>query len=332
MPTQSHRFQLLIATNAALLILFSSVSHAQTTRTENVGFSPPSLSVAADPAVLTACAGDKTAIVHLNASGTSTRANPATYVWRASAGKIEGAGATATWDLAGLAPGAYKAFVEVKSGPENEECETFSSTTVFVNCSPMPPVCPNVSISCPAQILPDQPVTFTASIAGGSADIPANYSWSISGGTIIEGQGTPTIKVDTKGFAGQTIRAQFAVNGYPQECSAYCVVQIPLPKATCKRFDEFPSIQRNDEKARLDNFVVELQRDPTVTGYVVGSPGAKERAGDVQKHTSRIVDYVVNTRGIESRRIVTITGPTRNELNVELWTCPPGTAFPTPIP
>ena len=333
MLRQNVFFQLLITSSIALLSVFSSGICGQTPKTETVAFSPPTLSVSADPLVLAACAGDtKTAIVRLNASGTSTRGNPARYNWRASAGKIDGDGASVTWDLAGLAPGSYQAFLNVKSGADNEECEAFSSTTVFINCLPAPPVCPNVSIVCPQQVTADQPVTFSASIAGGSANIPANYSWSVTGGTIVEGQGTPTIKVDTKGFAGQTIRAQFAVNGYPQECSAYCIVQIPLPKATCKKFDEFPSIQRNDEKARLDNYAVELQSDPSLTGYVVVSPGANGRAGDVQKHDSRILDYLVNSRKIDSHRIVTIGGPTRNELKVELWTCPPSTAFPTTVP
>ncbi|HZE70399.1 MAG TPA: hypothetical protein VE135_12845 [Pyrinomonadaceae bacterium] len=315
------------------LYVFSSAVHGQTPRVEQVAFSPPTLSLAADPVAITTCAGDTSAaIVRLDASGTSTRGNPARYSWRASAGKIQGDGPTVTWDLAGVSPGYYKAFLDVKSGSTNEECESFSSTTVFVNCLPPPPVCPNVSIVCPDQVAVDQPITFTAALAGGSGNVAANYSWSISGGRIVEGQGTTSIIVDTKGLAGQTIRAEFLVNGYPSECSASCVVQIPLPKQTCKRFDEFPSIQRNDEKARLDNFAVELQSDPTATGYVVVSPAANGRAGEVQKHSSRILDYLVNSRGIDARRIVPITGTARNELMVELWSCPQGAVLPSKVP
>jgi len=62
----------------------------------------------------------------------------------------------------------------------------------------------------------------------------------------------------------------------------------------CKKFDEFPDIARNDEKARLDNFAIELQNDPTATAYVVVYPGRNGRSPDVQKHTSRVVEYLTN--------------------------------------
>src|SRR6266550_9170128 len=121
----------LLMLSIAGLSLFSSVTYGQTARTEPVAFTPPTLSVAADPLVVTTCASDTTqAIVHLIANGTSTRGNPTHYVWQTSGGKIQGDGATVTWDLAGLTPGYYTAFLDVKSGSSNEQCEAFSSTTV----------------------------------------------------------------------------------------------------------------------------------------------------------------------------------------------------------
>jgi len=35
--------------------------------------------------------------------------------------------------------------------------------------------------------------------------------------------------------------------------------------AEVRKFDEYSKIQRNDEKARLDNYGIELQNDPTST-------------------------------------------------------------------
>ena len=159
----------------------------------------------------------------------------------------------------------------------------------------IPPVCPQIDIVCPDNIGIDQPITFTSRYSGGTPSITPAYNWTVSAGTIIEGQGTNTIKVNTTGLAGETIHATLAMPGYGSLlCSAGCRVSIPVPRITSRRFDEFPDIQRNDEKARLDNFVIELQNDPKATAYVVVYPGRGSKRGEVQHHASRIVDYMVN--------------------------------------
>jgi hypothetical protein len=174
-------------------------------------------------------------------------------------------------------------------------------------------------------------LTFTSHYTGG---VPANvtpvYNWTVSAGTIVAGQGTDTIKVDTTGLAGQTVRASLSMGGYNLECSAECSIMMPLPKLNNKKFDEFPDISRNDEKARLDNFAIELQNDPTSTAYVIVYPGRNGKKGDVQHHASRIVDYLVNSRNLDQKRIVTLVGPAKDALNVELWITPQGATPPNP--
>jgi hypothetical protein len=164
--------------------------------------------------------------------------------------------------------------------------------------------------------------------------VPANtnavYNWTVNAGTIIAGQGTDTIKVDTTGLGGQTVRASLSVGGYNLECAADCGVSVPLPRLTSRKFDEFPDISRNDEKARLDNYGIELQNDPTATAYVIVYPGRSGKRGDVQHHASRIVDYLVNSRGLDKSRIVTLVGPVRDNLYVDLWITPQGATPPNP--
>jgi hypothetical protein len=163
-----------------------------------------------------------------------------------------------------------------------------------------------------------------------SSGVAPIYNWTVSAGRIIEGQGTSSIRVETMGLAGQTVRATLSMGGYTLDCSDTCAVQIPIPEQRSRKFDEFPNIARNDEKARLDNFAVELQNDPTASAYVIVYPGRSGKASDVQKHTTRIVDYLVNSRGIDGRRIVSLVGGSRNELMVELWISPQGAAPPRP--
>ena len=230
-----------------------------------------------------------------------------------------------------MKPGYHKASLDIVSTGSDGECQAFSSVTVLVNaCAPVRPVCPAVEITCPTAVAIDKPVTFTSRSTGGTPGITPVYNWTVSAGTITAGQGTDTITVDTTGLAGQTVHASLSVGGYNLECAADCAVAIPVPKLTSRRFDEFPDIARNDEKARLNNFGIELQNDPTSTAYVIVYPAKSGKRGEVQQHAARVVDYLVNSRGLDQRRIVTLVGPTRDQLAVELWVTPQGATPPNP--
>jgi len=317
------------------LNLFASQAFAQKARKETVAFAPPTLSLAADPTVVTVCDGEgnmPAVLVHLNAKATCPGGGPIGYGWSTSAGRIDGNGPTVTWDLSGVSPGYYKAFVDIETGSGKELCQAFSSTTVLVKkCPPSRPICPNTVISCPDNPVAGEPLDFSATVTGGAPNVSALYNWTVSAGTIIAGQGTNSIRVDTTGLAGESVTATLSMGGYHLDCPATCVVQFPVP-IECRKFDEFPDLARNDEKARLDNYAIELQNDPTSTAYVIVYPGQHGRPGDLQKHTSRIVDYLLNSRGVDARRIVTLVGPARPDLLVDLWACPRGGKPPTPNP
>jgi hypothetical protein len=310
------------------LLTLASSAFAQKVRRDTVAFTPPNLSLTADPQVLNVCEGAGPAVVRLNARATSNY--PIRYRWTTNGGRIDGDGPTVSWDLSGVQAGYYRAYVDIDTGSGDAACEAFSSTSVLVNrCPPPQPVCPNVTIECPDRVELNQPLTFRSTVTGGSSNVAPVYNWSVSAGRIIDGQGTNTIHVDTTGLAGQTVTATLSVAGYNLDCSATCSVPFPVP-VECRKFDEFPDIARNDEKARLDNYAIELQNDPTSTAYVIVYPGQRGRPGDVQRHTTRIVDYLVNSRGVSAQRVVTLVGPARDVLMVELWLCPQGARPPAP--
>jgi hypothetical protein len=269
--------------------------------------------------------------VQLTAAALSPNGNPINYRWTTTGGTISGEGPQVTWNLAGLKPGYHKASLDIVSTGSEGTCQAFSSVTVLVNaCAAVRPVCPAVAVTGPTTAGIDQPLTFTSNYNGGTPGITPVYNWTVSAGTIVEGQGTDRIKVDTKGFAGQTIRASLSLGGYNLECAADYAVTMPVPKLEGRRFDEFPDIARNDEKARLDNFAIELQNDPSATAYVIVYPGKQAKRGEVQEHSGRVVEYLVNSRGLDQRRIVTLVGPKRDQLRVELWLTPQGAAAPNP--
>lgn len=319
----------------ALVALLSApqiLAQTQKTRTVAAVSAPLSLSLTADANIISACADGGAPKVRLKANANSPGGYPIRYKWTTTAGTISGEGPEVIWNVAGLKPGYHKASLDIQSVGSDASCQAFSSVSVLVNaCAPLQPMCPNIEISCPTTAAIDQPLTFTANVTGGNVVSPPVYAWTVSAGTIVEGQGTNTIKVDTTGLAGQTVRASLSMGGYNLECASECgAVTIPLPRLISRKFDEFPDISRNDEKARLDNFGIELQNDPTATAYVIVYPGRSGKRGDVQHHASRIVEYLVHSRNLDQRRIVTLVGPVRDALYVELWITPQGATPPNP--
>ena len=330
------RNQFRLARYLAPIALVASISMpqalAQKTKVVSAVNAPLSLSLTADTNTVSACADGGSQQVRLTANAVSPGGYPIKYKWTTDAGTIIGEGAVVTWNVAGLAPGYHKASLDIQSIGSDGSCQAFSSVSVLVKpCVAVQPVCPAIEISCPTDVAINQPLNFTSRYSGG---VPANvtpvFNWTVSAGRIIAGQGTDTIKVDTTGLAGQTVRASLSMGGYNLECASDCVVSIPLPDQYSKKFDEFPDISRNDEKARLDNYVVELQNDPSATAYVIVYPGRSSKRGEVQYHSNRIVDYLVNSRGLDRSRIVTLVGPVRDELVVELWITPQGVKPPKP--
>ncbi len=260
--------------------------------------------------------------VQLSANATDPDGDTLLYTYTVTGGRITGDGPNTSWDLTGVTPGTYTASVEVDDGCG---CVAFSSTTVTVGvCTDCPKPCPTVSVSCPDTV-DSGPVTFTANVSGGTGT--PTYNWSVSAGTITGGQGTSSITVD--GAPGASITATVELGGLDPSCSrtASCTTAIKAPPGECRKIDTYGDIKFNDEKARLDNFAIALQNEPGSTGYILAY-GACE--GEAQARADRAKDYVVNTRGIDAGRIVTIDGGCRAELTVELYVCPVGATAPTP--
>jgi hypothetical protein len=181
-----------------------------------------------------------------------------------------------------------------------------------------------VSVSCPSDVDLGSPITFTASVSG---DASITYNWSVSAGTISSGQGTSSITVDTAGLGGQTVTATVELGGLDPSCSrtASCTTGIKPANPEPTKFDEYGNIKFNDEKARLDNYAIQLQNQPGSQGYILAYGAC---AGEAQARADRAKDYLVNTRGIDASRLVTVDGGCRSELTVQLWIVPTGATAP----
>src|SRR5438105_5187087 len=290
---------ILTATIAAALCFSVEAKPKKKKRYERTS-GPPMLSLVADPTVIRTC--PDAGRVRLAATARAADGAPLRYRWTINGGHLQGEGPTPSWDFTGATPGVYQAVVEVDDG-RDLNCVAFSSISVVVlDCPPTPkpqPVCPSVNVSCPESATENAPVTFTANVSGGTPEITPNFNWTISAGHIISGQGTPSITVDTTGMAGQTIRATLDVGGFGMPCPASCAVSIPITNKP-RKFDEYYDIARNDEKARLDNYAIQLQQEPGSQGYVIVYAARKARSGDAQARSQRIMDYLVCSRAIDA--------------------------------
>ena len=295
---------------------------------------PPTITLDSDTQVVTICPDAESMSntrVRLKATGVSPEGKPLRYRWDVSGGRLEGEGTDVVWDLSGAQPGVYNAAVTAESGPvDNPLCTAFTSTKVVVRtCPPPRPVCPNITMSCPDVQQAGAPITFTASMSGGTPGVSPVYNWKVTAGTILSGQGTQTITVDTAGLAGQPIGATVEVAGYNLECRASCQSSVPAPPNPTK-FDEIGEIQRDDEKARLDVFAIELQNSPGAQGYVIAYGSRNKRFGTGQQRGERAKDYLTRTRGIDASRVVVVDGGQRPTGTMELWIVPPGASPPRP--
>jgi hypothetical protein len=266
--------------------------------------------------------------VRLTATATDPDNDQLLYTWSVTGGRLSGEGREVTWDLTGVAYGTYTATVEVNDG--NQHTANAAATVSVAECSDCrvpPPPCPTVTVSCPDAVDVGQAVTFTASVTGGPEGFAPTYNWSVSAGTITSGQGTSSITVDTAGLGGQTVTATVSLGGADPSCSTTnsCSTQVRPPKPEPRKFDEYGNIRFNDEKARLDNYAIQLQNEPgsTATIIVFGSC-----AGEGQTRGDRAKDYLVNTRGIEAGRITVVDGGCRADLTVQLWVVPQGADQP----
>lgn len=325
---------------AAFVATSSSAAHKKgsqqsATPAPSPQYQPPTIKIDSDTQVVTLCPDAESIAnprVRLKATGFSPEGKPLRYKWTVSGGRLDSYdGTDVVWDLSDAQPGVYNASVTIESGPvDNPLCTAFTSTKVVVrNCPPPKPVCPNVSIYCPDVQQAGTPVTFTASVSGGTPGVMPVYNWVISAGKILSGQGTATITVDTAGLAGQPITATVEVAGYNLECRAQCQAAVPAPPNPTK-FDEIGEVARDDEKARLDLFAIELQNSPGAQGYIIGYGGSSKRYGTGQQRAQRARDYIVTTRGIDGSRIVILDGGPRTTGSTQLWLVPPGANPPRP--
>jgi hypothetical protein len=193
-------------------------------------------------------------------------------------------------------------------------------------------ICPTISVSCPSDPKLSEPLDFKATVSGGDPNVTPTYSWEVANGEIIEGQGTPAIKV--RAFGPQTVTATLRVDGFDSACArtASCSTPIHLPPPPPEKIDSYGLILFDQVRARLDQFAAALKEHPGAMGYIFGYGGRQRSAGEARTAIDSAKQYLLEKFDIEKDRIGKADGGSREEFTIELWLVPPGAALPAAAP
>ena len=99
--------------------------------------------------------------------------------------------------------------------------------------------------------------------------------------------------------------------------------------STPKRFDRYNNLCWDDEKARLDNFAIQLGKSDQLVGEIIVYAGRISCPDEAEYRSQRAKKWVLK-RGIKSDRVVVRDGGYREEVETEIWLGPAGLS-PVPL-
>ena len=191
--------------------------------------------------------------------------------------------------------------------------------------SPLTP-CVTVEVDGLAEVEPDTALVFDARITGPIPTTKPEFKWTVSAGTIKSGQGTEVITVDTAGLGGQEVTATAELIGATPDCkaSASRTTRIKPPIICALPFDQYGDIKFEDEKARLDNFAIQITNEPLSIGQIIMYAGRETFKNEAAERLARAKSYIVDVREIDRNRIITTDCGFSDELRITLMIFPAG--------
>lgn len=212
--------------------------------------------------------------------------------------------------------------------------------TSFVSAQQKQPAkanCPVTNVTCPDLVYTTDKLQFSADVRGGDSNVTPTYNWTVSAGAIESGQGTSIIQVTVKELSdGESVTATVELGGFSRECgygstAASCTSSVKK-RAEARKLDEYGKLTLKEGNERLDKFAIELQMDPTAQAYIIAYGGRASRSADAQKAADKSKAYLVNKRGVDRDRIVTVAGGYREKVTIELWLVPSRAQLPKATP
>ncbi len=192
------------------------------------------------------------------------------------------------------------------------------------------PLCPTFSVSCPTSFEGSKVVIAEAIVRAGDAASIATYNWTIHGGTITQGNGTPRINFKVND-GPDSYTVSLKVGGLDPSCPATASCSTIICKGPPSvKSDSYGILPIKEEQARLDHFAVVLKNRPGTMGYILSYLARRVSARAARAVGERAKAYLVKDQGIDANRVVLVEGGFKDELTVDLWLVPTGATPPDP--
>lgn len=186
--------------------------------------------------------------------------------------------------------------------------------------------CPLISVSCPSEVKDGEPIVFSATIKDTDPSAVFTYNWSVDKGSIIEGQGTHTIKL--KSLGGSSWTASLKVGGLDPACAstASCTLSVRRPLLR-RRFASY-QVPSDEEIKKLESFADELNSHPGATGYILSYAPRGGAADEAKAIADRAKAFLITEQNVVPDRLMTVKAGFRDQLTIGLWIVPTGAAPP----
>ena len=206
-------------------------------------------------------------------------------------------------------------------------------TSLAVGAAQTSDKCQIVSVEVPAkEVDAGMPVVFKARLNTIVPTAKPEFKWQVTAGTITAGEGTSSITVDTAGLGGQSIEATVSVSGVSTVCSTTATQSVAILETGPRcglAFDEFGDIKFEDEKARLDNFAIQLINNKQYGGSIIIFAGRKTYENEAKERLERAKNYLVKVRDVDPNQLITVDGGYREDFQVYFYIIPPGADPPS---
>lgn len=189
--------------------------------------------------------------------------------------------------------------------------------------------CAKIDVTGGGQVILGTDMSFTANVIGITNTPYLEYEWKVSVGTIVSGQGTPSIAVDTNELPnGIEIKAEVKIKGLGENCADTASETGSVTMGgDLFPIDMFGRLPSDEVRARIQNLFLALKDSPNSQGYII-SYGTDDEIIAREKQINKAIVFLK----LDKNRVNLIRGGKnpRGEKYVwtKIWIVPPGDELP----
>jgi hypothetical protein len=220
----------------------------------------------------------------------------------------------------------------------NEKATLLLLTVFFLTANVFAQNCPTISLSSPYEVNQGEMAVFTANVKDVKAGVNLTYNWMISSGTIVQGQGTSGISVNTKCLGGQTVTATVEIGGLSKDCSntSSSTTSITGSPAETQLHSkgQYTTLKAFTDEA--NKFAADISSPTFIplvpTAFIYLYPGKEATSGATLKTMTTALISALKKKGINPNMYKIITAGKRVQTSYEMWVVPECATEPQATP